>query len=156
MNFCFKMENNPQNFSEFNNQNTTDTIINPDTNNINSVNTIKAMPDEAINAKEEKTEVFEDPQLFFNNDISSDQLLKFDMVKCPAYYHSYNIETLEMMERIWGIEAVISYCKLSAFKYRMRLGLKAGNNSLEKDMKKEQWYLHKAIELENKMKQQSK
>ena len=41
-----------------------------------------------------------------------------------------------MMERIFGIEETMSWCKLNAFKYRMRAGEKP-TSTVEKDLKKE-------------------
>ena len=51
---------------------------------------------------------------------------------------------IDMMECIWGKEAVILFCEINAFKYRMRAGHK---NDAEQDIMKEQWYLNKAEEL---------
>lgn len=66
------------------------------------------------------------------------------MVNHPSHYNLYPIETIDMMERIWGIDAVIQWCELTAFKYRMRLGEK---DDINQDLAKEQWYLTKAREL---------
>lgn len=51
-----------------------------------------------------------------------------------------------MMVAIWGKERVADWCEITAFKYRMRMGTKP-DNSIEQDLKKEQWYLNKAKEL---------
>lgn len=50
------------------------------------------------------------------------------------------------MVAIWGKEKVADWCEITAFKYRMRMGTKP-DNSIEQDLKKEQWYLNKAKEL---------
>lgn len=50
------------------------------------------------------------------------------------------------MVAIWGKEKVADWCEITAFKYRMRMGTKP-DNSIEQDLKKEQWYLKKAKEL---------
>lgn len=63
-----------------------------------------------------------------------------EQVNHPDHYNDYDVEVIEMMERIFGHEAVINFCRLNAFKYRMRAGHKDGN-SLEQDLKKERWYL---------------
>lgn len=63
----------------------------------------------------------------------------------PDYYRTYGMETLDMMERIWGREAVKTFCKLNAFKYRMRLGKK---DDMGVDFDKEQFYLQHALNLE--------
>lgn len=63
----------------------------------------------------------------------------------PDYYRSYGMEVLFMMEKIWGIEAVKTFCKLNAFKYRMRMGKK---DDMGVDFDKEQFYLQYALNLE--------
>lgn len=63
-----------------------------------------------------------------------------EQVNHPDHYNDYDVEVIEMMERVFGHEAVINFCRLNAFKYRMRAGHKDGN-SLEQDLKKERWYL---------------
>ena len=47
-----------------------------------------------------------------------------EQVNHPQHYTTYDVETLDMMIRIWGIQETISFCKLNAFKYRMRAGHK--------------------------------
>ncbi len=63
----------------------------------------------------------------------------------PDYYRSYGMEVLDMMEKIWGREAVKTFCKLNAFKYRMRMGRK---DDMGIDFDKEQFYLRHALNLE--------
>lgn len=65
-------------------------------------------------------------------------------VNHPSHYNQYPIETIEMMERIFGREKTRDWCIMTAFKYRMRLGHK---DNYEQDFAKEQWYLNKAAEL---------
>ena len=72
-----------------------------------------------------------------------------EKVNHPKHYNQYSIEVIEMMIRIWGYEYTKVFCEMNAFKYRMRLGLK---DNIEQDIAKEQWYLKKAEELENKLK----
>lgn len=71
-----------------------------------------------------------------------------EMVNHPKHYNQYDVEVIEMMRRIWGDKAVITFCKLNAFKYRMRMGEK---DEISQDYEKEQWYLNymKTIEVEN-------
>ena len=85
-----------------------------------------------------------------DNSVHTDPMIQFHDKDCPEHYHSYDIQVIDMMEQIWGIDAVISFCKLSAFKYRMRMGIKTGMDMLRHDMQKEQWYLSKAKELEKR------
>ena len=70
----------------------------------------------------------------------------YEMVEHPAH-NKYDVEVIEMMTRIWGTKAVAIWCKLTAFKYRMRLGEKP-DNSIEQDLKKEKFYLDYALRLE--------
>lgn len=67
-------------------------------------------------------------------------------VNHPNHYNQYDVEVLTMMERIWGKDAVISFCKLSAFKYRMRMGTKP-NEPIDRDIAKEKFYLDYAQRL---------
>ena len=78
-----------------------------------------------------------------------------EMVNHPGHYNNYNIEVIDMMEKIWGPAYILVFCQLNAFKYRMRMGTKPGG-SLEEDLRKEQWYLKKAEELKEKLNQQKK
>ena len=70
----------------------------------------------------------------------------YEMVNHPPHYNTYDMETIDIMRRIWGDETVAMWCKLTAFKYRMRMGTKP-DNSFEQDLSKEQWYLNKCNEL---------
>jgi len=77
----------------------------------------------------------------------SDELPKYEFVNHPKHYNNYDMEVIDMMTRLFGVHETISFCKLNAFKYRMRAGTKPGE-SAEQDIRKEQWYLDKAKELE--------
>lgn len=79
----------------------------------------------------------------FKKDISSNE------IDHPAYYNNYNVEVIEMMTRIYGVESTSIFCELNAFKYRMRMGAKP-ENPIEIDLQKEQWYLNKKLELTQK------
>ena len=68
-----------------------------------------------------------------------------EMVNHPSHYNQYPKETIDMMVDIFGKDAVRLWCVMTAFKYRMRMGLK---DDIEQDFNKEQWYLNKARELE--------
>lgn len=61
-----------------------------------------------------------------------------DEVVSPARYSQYRIETIEMMRRIWGNDAVRLWAEMTAFKYRMRLGHK---DETDLELAKENWYL---------------
>ena len=72
--------------------------------------------------------------------------MDYEMVEHPSHYNTYSVETIDMMVRVFGKEKVADWCEITAFKYRMRMGTKP-YNSIEQDLKKEQWYLNKAKEL---------
>lgn len=80
---------------------------------------------------------------------------EYNYVNHPIHYNNYNIEVIDMMEKIWGPAATLCFCQLNAFKYRMRMGTKPGED-IQKDLEKEQWYLQKAAELKEKLNQQKK
>ena len=67
----------------------------------------------------------------------------------PNHYKGFSKETIDMMVDIWGKEAVATHCEITAFKYRMRLGIKP-DQPIERDLEKANWYLNKAKELKNK------
>ena len=71
---------------------------------------------------------------------------EYEMVNHPSHYNQYDIEVIDMIIKIWGPEAAALWCDITAFKYRMRMGTKPGN-SIEQDIKKEQWYLNKSKEI---------
>lgn len=66
------------------------------------------------------------------------------------YYRAFPIETIELMERVWGATATKQWCEMTAFKYRMRVGFKP-SAPIEVDLKKEKWYLEKAKEIDSRI-----
>lgn len=72
---------------------------------------------------------------------------KYDYIN-PTHYKQGEKETWEKMLEIWGKEAFIKHCEITAFKYIQRLGAKP-NNSVEQDLEKARWYLNKAYDLKN-------
>ena len=73
---------------------------------------------------------------------------KYEMVNHPTHYNNYDKECIEMMIDIWGPEETAIFCKLNAFKYRLRMGTKP-DNDIKQDLNKEKWYLKKFHELKN-------
>lgn len=69
---------------------------------------------------------------------------KPDMVNQPPHYKVGTVETIDMMESIWGREKLAVYCEITAFKYRMRAGHKI---NASEDIKKAIWYEDKAAKL---------
>jgi hypothetical protein len=68
----------------------------------------------------------------------------YDFVR-PDHYKKGDMEVWEMMLAIWGPEAFVTHCEMTAFKYRMRMGDKPGEG-IEQDLKKAKWYETKAKE----------
>lgn len=64
----------------------------------------------------------------------------YEMVNHPTHYNKYDVETVEMINKIWGPFLASKWCEMTAFKYRMRLGEKP-DNPIEQDIKKENVYL---------------
>jgi hypothetical protein len=79
---------------------------------------------------------------------SKETVTDYEYVNHPKHYNNYDMEVIDMMVKLFGAHETISFCKLNAFKYRMRAGTKPGETA-EKDIQKEQWYLRKAEELES-------
>lgn len=67
-----------------------------------------------------------------------------EMVNHPKHYNDFDVEVIDMMIKIWGYEETMAFCKLNAFKYRMRAGLKHDANE---DLKKAEWYITKYHDL---------
>lgn len=65
-------------------------------------------------------------------------------VEHPQHYNNGNIECIDAMISAFGVQEVISFCKLNAFKYIWRAEHK--NDYLE-DLNKAKWYINKVIEL---------
>ena len=72
-------------------------------------------------------------------------------VNHPAHYENYSIECIDAMVETQGRDAVMAFCICNAFKYLWRHRAKNGFE----DIKKANWYLNKAVELEGKNDEQS-
>lgn len=68
-----------------------------------------------------------------------------DMVNEPPHYKQHEMECIDEMVVVFGVSAVIDYCRCAAWKYRYRAPYKG---KFEEDNKKADWYLKKAKELE--------
>lgn len=64
----------------------------------------------------------------------------------PAHYKGNKFECIDVMEDVYGKEAVQHFCMLNAFKYIYRQNKKNGTE----DVNKAVWYLNKYLELEEK------
>lgn len=64
-------------------------------------------------------------------------------VNHPSHYETGKFECIEVMQEVFGINAVLNFCKCNAFKYIYRMDRKNGTE----DVKKAIWYLNKYVEL---------
>ena len=65
----------------------------------------------------------------------------------PRHYNRPGaFECIDEMVIIFGYDATIDFCRLNAWKYRYRAGLKE-NTSAEEDMQKSDYYVKKVKEL---------
>ena len=74
----------------------------------------------------------------------------YENVYHPNHYNNYDVEVIDMMERIWGPEKTAIFCELNAFKYRMRMGTKP-TSPISEDLEKEIWYLNTMKALKNQI-----
>lgn len=75
----------------------------------------------------------------------------YEYVYSPEHYNIYDVEVIEMVDRIWGPFIASKWCEINGFKYRMRMGTKP-HEPVEKDIRKENVYLNKYEELKKKWK----
>ena len=75
--------------------------------------------------------------------MEQEEIKSYEMVNHPSHYNRYPVEAVEMARRIWGDEAMYTAAQITAFFYRMRLGLKP-ENSVEQDINKEEFWLNYA------------
>lgn len=79
-----------------------------------------------------------------DNSKEKDIMSDYDNVNKPKHYNREGaMECINEMEMIFGREAVKTFCKLNAWKYRYRAADKNG----EEDLRKSDWYLRKYKEL---------
>lgn len=83
-----------------------------------------------------------------NEKMSEEKIIeKVDVVNHPKHYNSDVFpQVIDMMLLTFNRADVLSFCKLNAFKYRMRCGLKDPNRIVE-DIEKAIWYETKYREL---------
>lgn len=82
----------------------------------------------------------------FDDIYATAEVKSVDVVNHPTHYETGGIECIDAMLITQGKEATKAFCICNAFKYLWRHNNK---NGLE-DLKKAQWYINKAIELEGK------
>ena len=82
--------------------------------------------------------------------IDKESQAQYEMVNHPQHYNNYDVEVIDMMEKIFGLYDTYAFCKLNAFKYRMRAGTKPSTPA-QQDLDKEQWYLTRAENIKSRM-----
>lgn len=61
----------------------------------------------------------------------------------PEHYRTGKYECIEVMEEVFGVDAVKNFCLCNAFKYLYRTNRK---NGIE-DLKKARWYINRYLKL---------
>lgn len=69
-----------------------------------------------------------------------------DNVNHPSHYETGKFECIEVMQEVFGTEAVQNFCVCNAFKYLYRHRRKNG----KEDIEKARWYINKYLEFEEK------
>lgn len=77
---------------------------------------------------------------------SSDDEPVEDIVNKPSHYN-HGMECIDEMILIFGIDAVMTFCKLNVWKYRKRALHKNG----QEDIDKSNWYINKYQELQERL-----
>lgn len=67
-------------------------------------------------------------------------------INSPSHYTSGGIEAIDYIKAKLGTDGCIAYCLGNVIKYVSRAGKKDVQKELE-DLKKAQWYLNKAVQL---------
>ena len=70
----------------------------------------------------------------------------FNPVSKPLHYNTGEIECIDYIRQVLGLDGFIAYCKGNVTKYNHRASYKG--NPLE-DTKKARWYLDKMIEAQS-------
>lgn len=70
-----------------------------------------------------------------------------ETVNHPEHYNQGKYECIDEMIELFGVEAVIGFCKCNIYKYKTRASHKNG----DEDMRKADWYMDKLLELQGEM-----
>lgn len=74
-----------------------------------------------------------------------------EQVNHPSHYQKAGRkECIVEMEELFGIEATIQWCEMTAYKYDYRAGMK-DNNPVDQDNQKAKWYRDYAEKLKEKL-----
>ena len=67
----------------------------------------------------------------------------YDPVEKPEHYNMGDIECIDYIKQVLGLEGFIAYCRGNAMKYQHRAQYKG---KFLEDMRKHNWYSNKATE----------
>lgn len=99
---------------------------------------------EAYKLKQENEELkYQLSDIQTTKEVVEQKLNTMDNVNHPSHYETGKFECIEVMQEVFGINAVRDFCKCNAFKYIYRMDRKNG----EEDARKAIWYLNKYLEL---------
>lgn len=87
----------------------------------------------------------EDLEDLFRDGVAIAKTPEKDMVNHPSHYNQFKREVIEEMRLIFGDEAVIAFCKCSAWKYIRRADFKGKKTE---DLKKAERYMDFIAEIE--------
>ena len=73
---------------------------------------------------------------------------KKDMVNHPNHYTNREIECIDEMIHVFGVQVVMNFCLCNVWKYRYRALAKNG----QEDIEKSDWYMKKYLELKEQLK----
>lgn len=88
----------------------------------------------------------EDLEDLFRDGIAIAKAPEQEMVHHPAHYNQFKRETIEEMRLLFGDEAVIGFCKCSAWKYIRRADFKGKKTE---DLKKAEEYMDFIVKIQS-------
>jgi len=91
----------------------------------------------------------EDLEDLFRDGIAIAKVPEKEMVHHPAHYNQFKRETIEEMRLLFGDEAVIGFCKCSAWKYVRRADFKGKKTE---DLKKAEEYMDFIVKIQSESK----
>ena len=69
----------------------------------------------------------------------------YDAKGNASHYNATRIGSMFLFERVYGTQALMTFCEMNALKYRLRLGHK--EQPLDQELKKAKWYEEYAAKL---------
>lgn len=88
----------------------------------------------------------EDLEDLFRDGVAIAKVPEQEMVHHPAHYNQFKRETIEEMRLLFGDEAVIGFCKCSAWKYIRRADFKGKK---KQDLEKAEEYMDFIVKIQS-------